>query len=132
MSGQIPAGDVAGVRGKERGSIRGPRATCGRSRGGSRRSEESCPRRTGPAAGGARRRGASGGRRWKRTGWGGSIGHGEAHGAVNLGRRKTGRQVPRRPEVTAALGETAALYARGGDRGCQFIGKRIDGELLVS
>jgi hypothetical protein len=113
MSGQFRPEMSPAVRGKEWESIRGPRATCGRSRGGSRRSEESCPRRTGPAAGGARRWGASGGRGWKRAGWGGSVGHGEAHGVVNLGRRGTEEEVPREPELHGGgNGEMAALYAR--------------------
>jgi hypothetical protein len=113
MSGQIPAGDVAGVRGKERGSIRGPRATCGRSRGGSRRSEEGYPRWAEPVAGGARRRVASGVRGWKGTGWGGSVGHGETRGVVNLGRRGAKERVPREPELHGGgNGAMAALYAR--------------------
>jgi hypothetical protein len=101
------------VRGKERGSTRGPRATCGWSRRGSRRSEEGYPRWAEPVAGGARRRGSSGGRRWERTGWGGSVGHGGAHGAVNLGRKGTEEGVPRRPELRGGgNGGAAVLYAR--------------------
>jgi hypothetical protein len=48
------------VRGKERGSTRRAKATCGWSRRGSRRSEEGYPRWAEPVAGGARRRGSSG------------------------------------------------------------------------
>jgi hypothetical protein len=105
------------VRGKERGSTRGPRATCGRSRRGSRRSEEGYPRWAEPVAGGARRRVASGGRRWKRTGWGGSIGHGEAHGTVNLRRERAEGEVPRWPELTAAMEERRGTDTRAGEVG---------------
>jgi hypothetical protein len=101
------------VRGKERGSTRRAKATCGRSREDLGWPESSYPRWAGPAAEGARRRGNSGEQRREWAGWGGSVKHGEAHSAVELGRRRAEEGVPRRPELTAAaMEERQALYAR--------------------
>jgi hypothetical protein len=114
MSGQIPAGDVAGGEGEREGSTRSSWATCGWSWGGSGWPESGCPWRAGPAAGGARRQGVSGVRRRKRTGWGGAVGHGEAGGATDLGRGRAEGEVPRRPELTAASMEAASSCTRAG------------------
>jgi hypothetical protein len=111
-----PVGSPA-VRGKERGSTREPRATCGWSRRGSRRSGESCPRRTGPAAGGARRRGSSGVRGRERTGGEGAVGHEEATGGVNLKRKGAEGEVLRWPELTAAMEERRGTDTRAGEVG---------------
>jgi hypothetical protein len=101
------------MRGKERGSTRRAKATCGWSRRGPRWSEEGYPRWAEPVTGGARRRGGSGVRGREGTGGGGAVGHEEATDAVNLGRRRVERQVPRRPELHGGgNGEVAALYAR--------------------
>jgi hypothetical protein len=74
----------------------------------------SCPRRAGPAAGGARRRWGSGvrGREW--PSWGAAVEGEEANRAVGLGRERTEGKAPLRTELTAALGRQVPVYAQGG------------------
>jgi hypothetical protein len=121
------------VRGKGRGSTRGSWATCRWSREGSGWPESSCPRRAGPAAGGARRRGDSGERRREGPGREAAVGHREAYSAVNLRRKRAEGRAPRRTEAHGgAMGRWRGLFARGEDLRCHFIDKRIDGEPLVS
>jgi hypothetical protein len=53
------------------------------------------------------------------------VGHGEADGAVGLGRKIAEGEAPRRPEVTAALMEEAAVSVRvRRGLGHPFIGKQ--------
>jgi hypothetical protein len=79
-------GKSPAARGKGRESTRRAKATCGWSREGSGWPESGYPRWAGPAAGGARRRDDSGGRKREGPGREAAVGHGEAYGVVGLGR----------------------------------------------
>jgi hypothetical protein len=133
MSGQIPAGDVAGGEGKREGEheevlrylwmvLEGIKAA-----GGVPPTEDRTGGRWRTAAGSFRRA------KEGRAGPGGCSG---AQGSLRCGQfreeRSRGTSSTRDRAHGGAMGRRRGLYARGGDLGCQFIGKRIDGEPLVS